>query len=96
MQPGQDPNGIAICICFWNGNDCAELLMAKGGELYKAKPPTPGRVADAARLKRIFEGNFDAGYVFGPGRASTCTFEERFDQHVTRIRDGMALPHFQF
>ena len=24
-HPAQDPNGLAICICFWNGNDCAEL-----------------------------------------------------------------------
>ena len=43
----------------------------------------PSRVpslADAARLKQLFEIHFDAGYLFGPGRTSAWGIEEEFDQ----------------
>ena len=85
-QPGQDPKGLNICIMFWNGNDCAEMKTAKGGLLYKAKQPTEGALADAARLKRILEVNFDAGYLFEPARAETWTIEDEWDQLVSLTR----------
>ncbi len=53
---------------LWNGNDCATIETAAGGEnLHKSVPPTAGNLADAARLKQLFEVNFDTGYVFGAG-----------------------------
>ena len=93
-QPGQDPAGVNIGIVFWNANDCAMMSTAKGGELYKAVPATEGHLADAARLKRILEVNFDAGYIFGPGRASTWSIECHFDQYVNPLRTGRKLCPF--
>ena len=95
-QPGQDPKGFNICIMFWNGNDCAEVKTAKGGSLYKSVPPTAGAQADAARLKRILEVTFDAGYLFGPARAETWGIVDDLDQLISMSHKGFAPPNFQY
>ena len=68
-QPGQDPEGLDICIMFWNGGDCANLLKVKEGSLYRAQQPSKASFIDATRLKQILELDYDAGFLFGPARA---------------------------
>ena len=82
-QPGEDPKGLHICVMFWNGTDCADMKIAKGGKLYKSIPPTEGTLADAARLTQILEVKFDAGYLFGPARAETWGIVDDWDELVS-------------
>ena len=65
-------------------------------ERQQAKQPTESAVADAARLKKILEVTYDAGYLFGPARAETWTIEEGWDQLVSLTRKGFEEPHFQY